>query len=123
MASTYEYTTVAALEALMALTLDAVDARYTDAVVEAKITQAERWINEYCGQTFTGTIPDGVVFATLEVAKFFMNLQMLEDEWIEEIPNKFKDVLEIVKEPLADNKVSMDYSSSASEFYMPDMAG
>lgn len=112
-----------ALEAYAVNDYSAIDARYTDGVIEAKITQAERWVNEYCGQTFTGTIPDGVVFAVLEMAKYLMNLQLKEDEYLEELPTTLKNVLQICKDPLEKNKITITYSSSANDFYLKNLEG
>jgi len=88
------------------------DARYTDTVVEAHISQAERWINEYCGQSFTGTIPDGVTYATIELAKYFMDLQQLEDAHLEELQLTFDVVVQLIKDPLEKHKVSPSYGDS-----------
>ncbi|KKM04895.1 hypothetical protein LCGC14_1759630 [marine sediment metagenome] len=87
------------------------------------ITQAERWVNEYCGKSFTGTIPDGVVFATLEMARYLMNRQMLEDGMLEELPTKLSDVLRICKDPLSKNKVTPDYTASTSDYNLTNRRG
>jgi hypothetical protein len=120
-ASTYEYTDVAGLEAFMQTDLETLDARYTNANVEAVITQAERWVNSYCKQSFTGTIPDGVVFATLEMARYLMCRQMVEDDNLEEIPYSLSTVIQLCKVPLASNIVEVSYSSSAEDYYLPDL--
>jgi hypothetical protein len=122
-ASAYGYTDVAALEAVHKVDYETMDATYTDANVEATISQAERWVNEYCGQSFTGTIPDGVTFATLEMAKFLMNQQMVDDGHLEKLPISLRDVLQICKEPLEKSKVSVSYSGSASDYYLANREG
>ena len=76
MASLYGYITVADLEAYHVVTYDAVDALYTDAVVEAKITQSEKFIR---GITDVTTATDGTKSLVLEYSKYLMNLQFLED--------------------------------------------
>lgn len=85
----------------------------------AKVSQAERWVNEYCGQSFTGTIPDGVVFATLLMAKYLMDKQQLEDEIIKELPMSLSEILQICKDPLEKNKVAITYSSSKDYYHLP----
>ena len=122
MASDYAYTTVANLEAIHT-DYSVVDADYVDAFIDGIISQAERWVNEYCGKTFTGTIPDGVVFATLEMARFLMNRQMLEDAHLKELPTKLSQILQLCKTPLAKNKVKPTYSGSATDFYLPNREG
>lgn len=107
----------------MIVTFDSYDVRYTDPIVMAKVTQAERWVNEYCGQSFTGTIPDGVVFATLELARHFWNLQFLEDDHIEELPKTLSEILPLIYEALDKNKVTISYSSSASNYHLPSLKG
>lgn len=72
MVSVYEYITVADLESFTANDYDAVDAAFINAVVDANISMAERWVNSYCKTTFTGTIPDEVVYATTLLADFYM---------------------------------------------------
>ena len=119
MVSTYEYTTAAALASIHSKTYASIDAAYTATVVEANITQAERWVNEYCGRENTGfsaPIPDGVVFATLEMAKYLMEKLMLEDGHLEELTRTLSDVLKICKEPLSKHKPEISYSASRTDF-------
>jgi len=85
MASTYEYITVAILEAFARKDYSAIDANYTDAVIEAQITAAEEIVNSVCGQSFTGTIPDGVKIATKIIARELMLNILYEDGWLTEI--------------------------------------
>ena len=91
-----------------------------------QVDQAERWVNEYCNRPndpFTGTIPDGVVYATLHMAKFFMDKHQLDDGHIKEMPNKLSDIEAICKIALASHKKSITYSSSASDFHLPSLEG
>ena len=76
MVSLYGYITVAELEAYHVLTYDATDARYTDAIVESKITQAEKMVRSITDVT---TATDGTKALVLEYSKYLMNLQILED--------------------------------------------
>lgn len=90
MASTYEYITVANLESFMAIDFENTDSGYTDSVVEARITMAERFINSVCHQSFSGTIPDAVVMATTIMAERLMLSLMKSDhpESFNEQPDK-----------------------------------
>lgn len=90
----------------------------------AKVTVAEEWVNEYCGQSFTaGAAPDGVKFATLHLAKYLMDRQLLENGFIEEMVIKLPEILQICKVPLEKNKVSITYASSASDFDLRNLEG
>lgn len=90
MASEYGYITVANLESFMACTFDAIDAGYTDSVVEMRISMAERFVNSICHQSFSGTIPDAVVMATTIMAERLMLSLMKSDhpESFNEQPDK-----------------------------------
>lgn len=122
--STYQYCTGDELEALHKYTYLSVDARYTEAAVMEEVTQAERWVNEYCGQTFTaGAAPDGVEFATLEMARYFMNRQFLTDGYLEELPKTLNEILQLCKNVLAKNKIFIDYNSSTSDFDLRNRIG
>ncbi|KKN42892.1 hypothetical protein LCGC14_0708660 [marine sediment metagenome] len=82
-----------------------------------QVSQAERWVNEYCGKSFTaGSAPDGVVSATLYMAKYFMDTNMLEDGHIEELSMELDEVENICKGYLARHTVKIEYSSNSSEF-------
>jgi hypothetical protein len=85
MVSDYEYIAIADLEAYMVLTLDSVDARYTDTVVEAKISHAERVVRSL---TDTTTSTDGIKSLVLEYAKYLMEVQIWIDhpETMKEAP-------------------------------------
>ena len=86
----------------------------------AQVSHAERWVNEYCGQTFTaGAAPDGVVSATLEMARYFMNIQMQNDGHIEEFTIKLNTIITLCKTFLDKNKVSPEYYSSSDDFHLP----
>lgn len=85
----------------------------------AQVSQAERWVNEYCGQSFTGTIPDGVVSATLEMARYFMNIQMLNDGHIKEFTVQLNTIITLCKTYLDKNKVAPTYSGSSDDFHLP----
>ena len=90
-----------------------------------QVSQAERWVNEYCGQSFTGTIPDGVTFATLHIAKYHMDIQMVQNGHLEEMPTKLYEILKLCKEPLEKNKVSIKiaYDRSSSDFDLRNLRG
>ena len=85
MVSTYGYTTVAALESFASTDYSAVDSDYSDTVIEAQITQAERLINSHMGTTYTGTIPDAIVAAALDISMRLMYNRMIYDEHIENV--------------------------------------
>jgi len=87
-----------------------------------QVSQAEEWVNEYCGQSFT-TVPGGVKAATLEMARFYMNMQFLVDGHIKEFPIKLETIEKLCKNYLKRHKVSITYSSSRSDFHLPSRAG
>ena len=88
-----------------------------------QVDQAEIWVNEYCGQTFTGTIPGGVKSATLEMARYYMNMQFLVDGHIETFPIPLKTIEQLCKGYLDKHKVSITYSSSRSDYHLPTLRG
>lgn len=90
MASTYGYITVAILEAFARKDYSAISALYTDAIIEAQISAAEEAVNSICGQSFTGTIADGVKVATKLIAKQFMLNVLYEDGWLTDPPHVTK---------------------------------
>ena len=92
-ASVYGYITAADLEAFDC-DYSAVLATYTDVMIEAQITQAERMVNVYCHQSFTGTIPDGVVAVTTELAFRLMHNKMLVDGQLESGAVRMRTVIE-----------------------------
>lgn len=118
--SVYEYCTGIELEALHIYVYLSVDAGYTEVAVMGQVSQAERWVNEYCGKTFTaGAAPDGVKAATLEMARYFMNLQLLGDGHIKEFTMPLTTIIQLCKVYLEKNKVTPDYSGSADDFNLP----
>lgn len=124
MASTYAYTTIAALELFHGgIDYEATFSNYTDSVVEAQITQAERWVNTFCIQTFTGSIPDGVVYATLYMSRHFMNVLMLDDGFLEELPRTYEKVVKKCNEALKNNKVSIPYTNSIGDYDLRVLRG
>ena len=83
MASAYGYITIAELESYTVTDYSSVDASYTDAVVESFISQAERLINVYLSQTYSVTIPDGVVYAALEISMKIAWNRMIFDGFVD----------------------------------------
>ena len=115
--STYHYCTGDELESFAINTYATTDATYTEAAVMGQVSEAERWINEYCNQSFTaGAAPDGVKRATLHYARYLMNLQMLEDGHIDEIPATLEDIIFICETALGTHKKPIEYNSSYSLF-------
>lgn len=84
MASEYGYITVANLEAYHVLTYDSVDARYTDAVVEAKISHAEKIVRSL---THITTATDGTKSMVIELSKYLMAVQIHSDHPESNIPD------------------------------------
>lgn len=91
----------------------------------AQVSHAERWVNGECRQTFASgaSTPDGVVSATLEMARYFMNIQMLTDGHLKEFNVKFSTIEQICKSYLAEHHKAIDYASSASDFHLPSLEG
>ena len=79
MASEHGYTTVVALEPYAGQDYSAIDAKYTDTIIEAQITQAEYIINAKTGVDYTGSVPDGAKGAALEISKNLMNNLLVSD--------------------------------------------
>lgn len=80
MVSQYGYITVAVLEDYASEDYGAIDSTFlADSKVEAKITAAEQLINSYCGTSFTGTIPDGIQYATKDISKRMIYTWMREN--------------------------------------------
>lgn len=76
-ASEYGYITVAQLEAHTGVDYSVLDATFTDGVIEAQISLAERIANDIKRQSYS-TAPDDVVAATYLMAKRLMNNLMIE---------------------------------------------
>ena len=105
--SVYEYITGDELEAFAVQTYLSVDARYTEAVVMAKVSVAERIINEICRKSFTSPIPDGVVAATILIAERLMFNQMVKDGKAMEGSEKVKEFIDqVIEIALKNNKTT-----------------
>ena len=95
--SDYEYITGDELEAYHIQTYVSVDARYTEAVVMAKVSQAERIVRSL---TKTTSSTDGIKSLVLEFSKYLWAMQIHEDNPTTAIPapdatfmNKLLDLL------------------------------
>lgn len=78
----------------------------------AQVSEAERWVNEYTKDTFTaGAAPDGVKTATLNLARYYMTQQLLENNHIDEMPHSLDQVLTIVRTALQQHTKDIDYSN------------
>ena len=97
MATAYGYIKQSELEDYTATTYSSVDSSYTNNVIESWISQSERLINTYLGQTFTGIIPDGVVYVCLELSHRIAHNRMIFDGFID------RDNIPKYKEPLLDS--------------------
>ena len=112
------------LEAFSGTDYSVVDTLFTEAVVMAQVSEAERWINEYCKKTFTASAaPDGVETATLNLARYYMHIQMLENGHLDEMPTTLDEVIEICKIALKNNILGIDYSTSATDFDLRNRVG
>ena len=80
MVSTYQYATLANLELYAVKDYSGIDSALTDAVVEDKISNAEKYINSYVGTIFTGTIPPDIELLTKMIAKIFLDNYMIEEK-------------------------------------------
>ncbi len=79
MVSTYGYTTEAALEKHASRDYSASDATLLDSAhIDDKISDAEVFINGYCGHIWTGTIPPDIVLITKQIAKIYLDNFMIE---------------------------------------------
>ena len=82
-----------------------------------QVSEAERWVNEYCKQSFTATSPPaGVKTATLNMARHYMNVQMLLNGHLDEMPESIDAVIKICKYSLRNNMLGIDYSNSRNDF-------
>lgn len=79
MVSIYEYQNIEGLEARSGIDYSVKLAKYTDTIIKAQISQAERLVNTKCNTSFTGTIPDAVVYVTTELAYRTMYNMMIWD--------------------------------------------
>lgn len=122
--STYEYCTGDELEAFAIAVYLTVDPLFTEAAVMAQVTEAEKWVNEYCKQTFTaGAAPDGVSTAVLNLARYYMLLQMLANNHIDEMPFSLSEVLIICKDALENHILGIDYNTSINDFDLRNRVG
>jgi len=79
MVSEYEYITVAELEGYSGIDYSALDATFTDTVIEEQIGIAERICNGIKRGSYTSTtVPDDVEAATFLMSKRLMNNLMIE---------------------------------------------
>ena len=79
MASTYEYCTVANVEAFTAIDYSALHAtKFTDALIEAKITIAERMINAYLGSNGAVSKTDGVITCAIIISAKILHAAIIE---------------------------------------------
>ena len=128
MVSVYGYITVAQLEAFAAIDYGS-RCNYTDAQVEAIISQSEREINTKVGSTFTGTIPDAIISLTIELSYRRMYNRMVWDGFMDrENPKKrlmplwdddtkgiLKDYLDKIKDIAVDLIATYAGNSSGSQ--------
>lgn len=78
MASEYEYITVANLEDKTVKDYSVINAKYTDAKVEAQITLAERFVRSQL-EDAPDTATDGMIVATTLLAERFMHNLLVQD--------------------------------------------
>ena len=123
--STYQYITGIELEDFAINDYSVTDVLFGEADVIAQISEAERWVNEHCKQTFgIGVLaPDGVRTATLNLARYYMHVQMFENGHIDEMPTTLNEVIEICKVALKNNVLAIDYSTSATDFDLRNRVG
>jgi len=109
MVSEYQYITVADLESYHG------DINYNDqfglddGVVEANISLAERNVNKIKRTSYTGTIPDDVVAATLLMAKRLMNNLIIEFGYGSEGEQIVPIIDELVLNILSDTTTKYDF--------------
>jgi len=108
--SVYDYITKEELEASSGKTYSNINEMFTDEIIVAQISMAERVVNDIKKKSFSGTIPDDVIVATLLIAKRLMNNLIIElgfgkegEEPIEVIDN------ELIKSLLTDSSKKYDY--------------
>ena len=110
MASDYGYADISGLQVVAASDYSVIsNGAYHTGVVDANITLGEQMVNEYCGQTFTGTIPDGVEASTLLIAKKFMHNLMVDDGHAEERIKATEFIDPVIEELLYEHKESFDF--------------
>lgn len=89
MVSTYEYITLAALEAYTGIDYEATFATYTDIFVNAQISIAERAVRGMCVDPPT-TATDGIYAATMILSERMMRNVMVVDGYAAEMPQSIK---------------------------------
>jgi len=124
MASDYGYTDVAGLEAFAGQDYSAINAKYVDGIIEAQISQAERIVNEYKRQSYSGTIPDDVKSATLMIARRFMKNILIEDGHFEDDQVVIEDYIgQITRKLLKDSSKKYDIkiiTNVTDNFFLPE---
>lgn len=108
MVSEYEYITVAELEAYTAIDYSVIDASFTNTVIEAQISIAERTANDLAGTSYA-TAPDDVVAATYLMAKRLMNNLIIEFGYGSEGETVAQVVDDIVLGLLKETSAKYDY--------------
>ena len=117
MASTYEYITVANLEAFTGIDYETTFATYTDAFVEAQISIAERAVRSMCLNPPT-TATDEVFAATMVLSERFMRNVMVIDGYAEEMKDSIKAFFdELIKIILAKQQARVDSIRTFSDGY------
>ncbi|MFA5349507.1 MAG: hypothetical protein WC309_04045 [Candidatus Paceibacterota bacterium] len=77
------------MEARSGTDYDVKQSKYNATVIEAVISQGEREINTKLGQTFTGTIPDGIKAIAIELAyRRMYNMMVWDGNMDRENPKK-----------------------------------
>lgn len=105
----YNYTNVSGLEDYTGTDYSTIDSTYTDTVIEAKISNAERIVNAICRDDFSGTIPDGVKAATLQISANLMHNQMVMDGYAKNKVKMYDQSIEaILENSKASNNISVD---------------
>jgi hypothetical protein len=98
--SAYQYISVADLENYTGHDFSALKNGYSDTVIEAWISLAERMINGLINTSYMGTIPDAIKSATLLLTSRIARNRLMDDGFLEEDYKEKK-----VKEPLIDEDI------------------
>lgn len=109
--SVYGYITGDNLEAYTGIDYSANSAIYTEAVVMAKVTIAERMVNAYLGVSTGQTITDGVITSTIMITAHLMSMDMQ----IQATNNPISDTyiintINILKEFLGESSKKRDFA-------------
>ncbi|GAG31106.1 unnamed protein product [marine sediment metagenome] len=79
MVSVYQYAALADVEAFTGIDYSAINStKFTAALVDAKITLAERMVNGYMGVTVDQTTTDGIKMATIIIAAKILHNNLIE---------------------------------------------